>query len=104
MTCTSTRCFWTPLSSTYHTSSTQVGQSHTVEINDINQIERYKLDSYMLFIKLIKEGDFELRDAIINSVLNNLRFPNQITFYFIYLILMIFTDVENDMIHEQIVR
>lgn len=70
----------------------------------MNQIERFKLDSYMLFIKLIKESDLELRDAIINSMLNNLRFPNQITFYFIHLILMIFTDVENDMIHEQIVR
>ena len=104
MICTSTRCSWTPLFSTFHTSSIPVRADQPVDSNDMNQIERFKLDSYMLFVKLIKESDFDLRDAIINSMLNNLRFPNQITFYFIYLILMIFTDVENDMIHEQIVR
>ena len=58
----------------------------------------------MLFVKLIKESDFELRDAIINSMFNNLRYPNQITFYFTHLILLFFTNVDNEHIHEQIVR
>lgn len=48
--------------------------------------DTYKRESHMLFVKLIKESDNELRDNIINSILNNIRYPNQITFYFTYLI------------------
>ncbi len=70
----------------------------------MRQVEDLKHDSYMLFVKLIKESDFELRDAIISSMLNNLRYPNLVTFYFTNLILLIFTEVDNDIVHEQIVR
>lgn len=49
---------------------------------------------------MIKESDYELRDVLINSILNNIRYPNQITFYFTSLILIIFSDVDNDAIHE----
>lgn len=65
---------------------------------------RYKHDSYMLFVKLIKESDYELREAIIDSILSNIRYPNQISFYFTRLISMIFSEVVNDVIHEQIFR
>ena len=58
----------------------------------------------MLFVKLIKESDHELRDAAISSMLNNLRYPNCITFYFTHLIMLIFTNVDNEIVHEQIIR
>jgi len=64
--------------------------------------DTYKRESHMLFVKLIKESDHELRDSIINCILNNIRYPNQITFYFTYLILVIFSEVDHDAIHEQI--
>merc|ERR1712032_63626 len=65
---------------------------------------KYKHDSYILFVKLIKESSFELREAIIDSILNNIRYPNQISFYFTKLIVMIFSEVDHDTIHEQIFK
>ena len=37
-------------------------------------------------------------------MLNNLRYPNLITFYFSNLILLLFTEVEDDSLHEQITK
>lgn len=71
---------------------------------DPNQLEEIKGASHMLFVKLIKESDHELRDAAISSMLNNLRYPNCITFYFTHLIMLIFTNVDNEIVHEQIIR
>lgn len=75
-----------------------------VEGLDHQQTESYKHDSYMLFVKIMKAADFELRDALINSMFNNLRYPNQITFYFINLLILFFTSVDNDQIQEQIIK
>lgn len=67
-------------------------------------IENYKKESYTLFIRLLKDSNYEFRDALMSSILNNLRFPNPITFYFLNLIMTIFGEVDSDKIHEQLVR
>lgn len=41
---------------------------------------------------------------MINAILNNLRYPNPFTFYFTNLILMVFGDISESNIHEQITK
>jgi CCR4-Not complex component, Not1 len=79
--------------------------SQNTDSNDpAGAMENYKKESYTLFIRLLKDSNYEFRDALMSSILNNLRFPNPITFYFLNLILTIFGEVDSDKIHEQLVR
>jgi hypothetical protein len=45
-----------------------------------------------------------MRDAILNGMMNQIRYPNPITFYFTGLIFYIFTNQNDDALQEQIMR
>ena len=56
------------------------------------------------FIKLLTLLDPENRDHLINSMLNELRFPSNQTIVFSYLMLFILSEIKNDVIEEHIIR
>jgi CCR4-NOT transcription complex subunit 1 len=56
------------------------------------------------FTKLIKNLDSENRDNLINSILNELRFPSNQTYYFSCLFICIFCEIKNEQIEEHILR
>jgi len=81
-----------------------------VNINYTNMtIDRQKFyeirkESYQLFVKLLRHSMLELRDIILNSIINNIRYPNLITYYFINFVLLIFLETDNENIQEHITR
>jgi CCR4-NOT transcription complex subunit 1 len=56
------------------------------------------------FIKMIKNLDGDNRDHLINSILNELRYPSNQTYYFSCLLLCIFFEIKNEAIEEHILR
>lgn len=56
------------------------------------------------FIKMMKNLDADNRDHLINSILNELRYPSNQTYYFSCLLLCIFFEVKNEQIEEHILR
>jgi len=81
-----------------------------VNINYTNMtIDRQKFyeirkESYQLFVKLLRHSMLELRDIILNSIINHIRYPNLITYYFINFVLLIFLETDNENIQEHITR
>jgi hypothetical protein len=49
-------------------------------------------------------NDIQLHEKVINAMLNNIRYPNPVTFYFHSLLIMIFSEFNEDLAQELIVR
>ena len=56
------------------------------------------------FVKMMKNLDADNRDHLINSILNELRYPSNQTYYFSCLLLCIFFEIKNEQIEEHILR
>jgi CCR4-NOT transcription complex subunit 1 len=56
------------------------------------------------FVKMMKNLDSDNRDHLINSILNELRYPSSQTYYFSCLILILFAEIKNEQIEEHISR
>lgn len=56
------------------------------------------------FTKMMKSLELENRDHLINSILNELRYPSNQTYYFSCLLLCIFSEIKNEQIEEHILR
>lgn len=54
--------------------------------------------------KLLTYANAEMRDALLNAIMNNIRYPNAVTFYFIRLIFYFFTTPNSEAIQEQVIR
>lgn len=61
----------------------------------------YILDFYK---KMMLNFDSENRDHLINSILNELRYPSIQTNYFAYVIIFICLDIQNEVIEEHIIK
>lgn len=60
--------------------------------------------SYTLFLFLSKELDMEGRYLLLSNIVNHIRYPNSHTHYFSCLILFIFSQSNDIIIQEQIIR
>jgi hypothetical protein len=56
------------------------------------------------FIKMIRNLDSDNRDHLINSILNELRYPSNQTYYYSCLLLCIFFEIKNEQIEEHILK
>lgn len=65
---------------------------------DIQKFYEIRNDSYNLIAKLIRQSDFKMREVLLNSIINQIKYPNLFTSYFINFILLIFLDGENEVI------
>jgi len=74
---------------------------HIIKTSNEN---RKNQDVLEFFLKLMKSFDNENRDHLINSILNELRYPSNQTYYFSCLLLALFTEVKNEAIEEHILR
>ena len=73
----------------------------------IKQLQEKKLkvsDFSDFFIKILKMLDNDNRDHLINSMLNELRFPSNQTIFFHYLMIYIMNEIKNEIIEEHIIR
>jgi hypothetical protein len=57
-----------------------------------------------LFIKMLKNLEPDNRDYLINSFLNELRYPNSQTKCFLTIINVILSDIKNEEIEEHLYR
>jgi len=63
------------------------------------------MQSYGLFWKLLVSSNQQMRETLLNSIMNQIRYPNPITFYFTNLIFYIFSvPASDDNLLEQIIR
>ena len=53
---------------------------------------------------MLKKAGFEIREVLLNCVMNQIRYPNLLSQFFINLILTIFNDRNLGVLHEQIAR
>lgn len=73
--------------------------------DDYQKINDWKMASYALFWKLLVSSNYQMRETLLNSIINQIRYPNPITFYFTNLIFYIFSIQQtDDSLHEQIIR
>lgn len=73
----------------------------------IKQLQEKKLkigDFSEFFIKILKMLDNDNRDHLINSMLNELRFPSNQTIFFHFLLLYLINEIKNEVIEEHIIR
>jgi hypothetical protein len=56
------------------------------------------------FLKMLKNLDSDNRDHLINSILNELRYPSNQTYYFSCLVLCFFVEIKDEAIEEHILR
>lgn len=77
-----------------HAISQQQQQKSPIQISVAIEIYKY----------LIMSFDAENRYMMLNTMVNQLRFPNNHTHYFSCVILVLFNDAENEMLQEQITR
>jgi hypothetical protein len=52
----------------------------------------------MLFKDLLKASSLQLREAILNSIVNQIRYPNAITHYFLTFVLRQFLEQDNEQV------
>jgi len=71
---------------------------------DYQRVTELKLESHDLLWKLLVSSNFEMREALLNAIMNQIRYPNPITFYFINLIFSIFSGQNDENLQEQIIR
>jgi CCR4-NOT transcription complex subunit 1 len=72
-----------------------------------NNIENKKMSNQEIlefFVKMIKNLDADNRDHLINSILNELRYPSSQTYFFSCLILILFSEIKNGQIEEHILK
>ena len=60
-------------------------------------------DAYNLFFEMIKLMAMENKTILINSMLNQLRFPSKQTLYFVLIIIYILSNIENEETEEMII-
>jgi len=73
--------------------------------DDYQKINDWKMASYALFWKLLVSSNYQMRETLLNSIINQIRYPNPITFYFTNLIFYIFSIQQtDDSLQEQIIR
>lgn len=65
---------------------------------DIQKFYEIRKDSYNLIAKLIRQSDFKMREVLLNSIINQIKYPNLFTSYFINFVLIIFLDGDNEVI------
>lgn len=64
----------------------------------------YKAQSFSFFTKIFKLGYCELNDKLISAMLDNLTYPNDITFYFIELLMLLFGVHYEERLVEQLLK
>jgi CCR4-NOT transcription complex subunit 1 len=64
----------------------------------------YREQSIALFANILKAGHYELNDKMINAIMDNLTYPNQVTFYFTQLIVHLLNQSQDDRLIEQILK
>jgi len=72
--------------------------------NQTTDSQKIQQDSFALFKKLLMKSSFEMREALLNAIFNNLRYPNFITRYFMAFILLITNGSENEDLKEHVIR
>jgi len=72
--------------------------------SDYQQIIDWKAASYELFLKLLTSSNYLMKEALLNAIMNQIRYPNLITFYFTSLIFYIFSNRSDDNLQEQIIK
>ena len=73
--------------------------------DDYQKMNEWKMASYALFWKLLVSSNYQMRETLLNSIMNQIRYPNPITFYFTNLIFYIFSIQQtDDSLLEQIIR
>jgi CCR4-NOT transcription complex subunit 1 len=73
--------------------------------DDYPKINEWKMASYGLFWKLLVSSNQQMRETLLNSIINQIRYPNPITFYFTNLIFYIFSvPSSDDNLLEQIIK
>jgi hypothetical protein len=73
-----------------------INYNFTNMVIDRQKFYEIRKESYQLFAKLLRHSVLELRDIILNSIINNIRYPNLITYYFINFVLLIFLEMDNE--------
>jgi len=61
-------------------------------------------NALVLFKSLLRAFDFERRMLLLNSMINQLRFPNSHTLFYIHVLLKLFQSDLDDLIKDQLVR
>ena len=77
-------------------------QSIIKSINEKRKMNNQEVLEF--FTKMMKSLEVENRDHLINSILNELRYPSNQTYYFSCLLLCIFSEIKNEQIEEHILR
>lgn len=77
-------------------------QSIIKSINEKRKMNNQEVLEF--FTKMMKSLEIENRDHLINSILNELRYPSNQTYYFSCLLLCIFSEIKNEQIEEHILR
>jgi CCR4-NOT transcription complex subunit 1 len=75
--------------------------------DDYQKVNDWKLASYTLFWKLLISSNYQMRETFLNSIINQISYPNPITFYFTHLIFYIFSPQHTDdaePLQEQIIK
>lgn len=69
---------------------------------DQQKVLEWKNDSFELFLKLLASSNPLMREALLNAILNQVRYPNLITFYFTSLIHYLFNHqyVEDSLVEQ----
>ena len=60
-------------------------------------------EAYNLFLEMLKLMEMENRSILINSMLNQLRFPSKQTLYFVLIIIYILSNIKNEEIEEMLI-
>jgi len=71
---------------------------------DENKAKQFKIETYDLLLKLLVSSNPVMREALLNAIMNQIRYPNLITFYFTGLIFYIFAKQADETLLEQIMR
>jgi len=75
--------------------------------DDYQKVNDWKMASYTLFWKLLISSNYQMRETLLNSIINQISYPNPITFYFTNLIFYIFSPQQTDdsePLQEQIIK
>lgn len=62
----------------------------------------YKEESQRLFFKFLQEKNKEFRECILDQILNNIRYPSKVTFYYLDIFKNVFISIEDNLIQEHI--
>ncbi|XP_051196211.1 uncharacterized protein [Lolium perenne] len=75
------------------------------QINQSSQVEIFQIETATeVFQNLIVNMDTEGRYLVLNAIANQLRYPNNHTHYFSFIILYLFAEATQDIVQEQITR